>query len=234
MKARYTSGLGDFEVEAGEIKDLFRQLAVIQEVFGAETNCGVCGSSTIRLQHRKVDDYDFYELLCTAQGCRARFSFGQAKKGGALFPKRKDEDGKWLPHGGWEKYVAPGAEHSKPPQQQEPPPARNVQRSDAPAATAPRAFDGQTQERINRMAEKWHVSPAPVTLAALIAMMRDHCAAITGPNTRGAQEFEKLYRRFVFYNQTIEEQMLPDSIKQFMVDVWEAAQTLENSVGVPT
>ena len=220
MKARYTSGLGDFEVEAGEIKDLFRQLAVIQEVFGAETNCGVCGSSTIRLQHRKVDDYDFYELLCTAQGCRARFSFGQAKKGGALFPKRKDEDGKWLPHGGWEKYVAPGLEHSEPP------------RTTA-QAIGPRAFDGITQERINSICKKWGVLPAPVTLGALMTMLRDHCAEITAPNTRGAQEFDRLYKRFAFEHKTIEQQMQQETIKNFMTEVWEAAKILENSMGVP-
>ncbi len=106
MKAHYKTASGriTFEVEGGNAKELFRELASIQEVFDAEQSCGVCKGTGIRFQARKVDDFDFYELTCTNPTCRARFSYGQAKKGGALFPKRKDEDGHWLPNGGWSKY----------------------------------------------------------------------------------------------------------------------------------
>lgn len=110
MKAHYktTNGRLTFEMQAENPKDLFRQISEVQEVFDSEPTCGCCGSTDLRFLARKVDDYDFYELACQAQGCRARFAFGQAKKGGALFPKRKDEDGNWLPNRGWSKYEPKG------------------------------------------------------------------------------------------------------------------------------
>lgn len=108
MKAQYKTASGRlmFEVTGETAKAVFREIALIQEVFDAERVCGCCKGTDIRFLARQVDDYDFYELACEAQGCRARFSFGQAKKGGALFPKRKDEDGNWLPNNGWSKYEA--------------------------------------------------------------------------------------------------------------------------------
>ncbi len=116
MKAHYKTANGriTFEVQGEAVKDVFRQIALIQEVFDVESACGLCQSKDIRCQARQVDDYDFYELVCNA--CHARFSFGQAKKGGGLFPKRKDEAGKWLPNHGWSKYEpktasAPAGEH---------------------------------------------------------------------------------------------------------------------------
>ena len=36
--------------------------------------------------------------------CGAKLAFGANKKGGGLFPKRKDADGNWLPDGGWQKW----------------------------------------------------------------------------------------------------------------------------------
>lgn len=116
MKAHYKTANGrmTFEVEGEDPKTLFKKLAGVQELFDAEKTCGVCGSGDIRLQHRTVDEYDFYELRCAGSdqkgyACGARFQFGQAKKGGGLFPKRKDEDGKWLPNRGWERYQAPAS-----------------------------------------------------------------------------------------------------------------------------
>ena len=38
--------------------------------------------------------------------CGARLAFGVMKKGGGLFPKRKDADGNWFPDRGWVKYNA--------------------------------------------------------------------------------------------------------------------------------
>lgn len=110
MKAQYktTNGRLMFEVQGESAKDVFRELASIQEVFDSEQSCGCCGGKDLRFLARKVDDYDFYELSCSNSECRARFAFGQAKKGGALFPKRKDEDGNWLPNRGWSKYEKPG------------------------------------------------------------------------------------------------------------------------------
>lgn len=106
MKANYKTGNGRlmFEVNGETAKDIFRQISQVQEVFDAETQCGCCGDKNLKFLARQVDDFDFYELACSSIGCRARFAFGQAKKGGALFPKRKDEDGNWLPNNGWSKY----------------------------------------------------------------------------------------------------------------------------------
>ncbi len=131
MKANYKTANGRlmFEVTGETAKALFREIAQIQEVFDAEKSCGCCNGTDLRFLSRQVDDFDFYELACGNQECRARFSFGQAKKGGALFPKRKDEDGSYLPNRGWSKYeggkAQTGPANGKPgpyDQQDEPPP----------------------------------------------------------------------------------------------------------------
>lgn len=110
MKATYTTVNGRITIEAtGETpKALFAEIAAIQEVFDSDNVCGVCQSEEIRYIVRRVDDYVFYELRCKEPGCYARLEFGQAKKGGALFPKRKDDDGNWLPNRGWAKYQGTG------------------------------------------------------------------------------------------------------------------------------
>ena len=62
------------------------------------------GKPTLLVQFRvrNVEDNDYYELVC--RGCGARFAFGQNKKGGGLFPKRRGEDGKSLPDRDWAKW----------------------------------------------------------------------------------------------------------------------------------
>ncbi len=119
-----------FEVQAEDVKTIFREIAQIQEVFDAERSCGVCNGTDIRFLARKVDDYDFYELACQSSSCRARFAFGQAKKGGALFPKRKDEDGSYLPNRGWAKWEKPGDGHAAP--QSGPPAAKQEKKNGVP------------------------------------------------------------------------------------------------------
>lgn len=103
MKLRYTTANGKVSVEFdGESqKDLFSQIASFQEVF-EETKCGKCGSENLQFIVRTVEENDYYELRC--KDCGARLAFGVNKKGGGLFPKRKDKDGKWLPNGGWVKW----------------------------------------------------------------------------------------------------------------------------------
>jgi hypothetical protein len=104
MKAHFRSKNGRLvvEVEGATIKDLFVQLANIQDIFEAEEECGLCGSNSIRMVTRENDGNKYHELRCL--DCGAQFSFGQRKQGGDLFPRRKDKDGNWLSDRGWSKY----------------------------------------------------------------------------------------------------------------------------------
>jgi hypothetical protein len=104
MKVRYKALAGklEFEVEGSTEKELFKSIAKLEEVFRGEP-CGLCKKNNIRLQVRTVEDNDFFELKC--EDCNATLSFGQHKKGGSLFPKRKDKDDKWLPNKGWSKWM---------------------------------------------------------------------------------------------------------------------------------
>jgi hypothetical protein len=81
-------------------KDVFAQIADLEEVFGIQ-KCGKCQCPDFRFIVRTVDDNDYYEFHCKNPKCKAKLAFGQNKKGGGLFPKRKDKDDKWLPDGGW-------------------------------------------------------------------------------------------------------------------------------------
>ena len=87
------------EIEPDTFCEAFETLSSIEEVFG-HTTCGVCGSEA-KFVTRTNDSGDFYEMKCVNAKCRARLSFGKHKKGGGLFPKKKDQDGKWLPNNGW-------------------------------------------------------------------------------------------------------------------------------------
>lgn len=96
--------------EADKQTTLFEQLASLQEVFGQE-KCGKCGCTNLQFSVREdADENKYYELKCTNLQCRAVLAFGQRKKGGALFPRRKqsDDDGekKYLPDNGWMRYNA--------------------------------------------------------------------------------------------------------------------------------
>jgi hypothetical protein len=105
MKITYSSRNGRLavEIQADTQKDLFQQISSFQEVFD-ETACGACQNTDLRFVVRNVDDNDFFELHCLNTSCRHRLAFGQHKKGGSLFPSRKDKDGKWLPKNGWTKW----------------------------------------------------------------------------------------------------------------------------------
>ena len=108
MKAKYKVGDKlEFELDGAGQKELFKKIANIQEIFG-EAKCGVCGSENIKFVVRVVDDNEYYELRC--MDCGAVLGFGQHKKGGTLFPKRKDTDGKYLPNNGWYKWNAKKSE----------------------------------------------------------------------------------------------------------------------------
>ena len=122
MKARFTINNLAFELMAETGIELFQQVAQIQEIFEAETKCGCCQSESLRYSFREVDSFKFYELTC--RDCRAQFKFGQKKKDGALFPKRMDDDGRVLPHGGWSIYTKPDGT-ANPVRQNGPKPAAN-------------------------------------------------------------------------------------------------------------
>lgn len=102
MKVNYK--IGDrlnFELEASGQKEVFKELASIQEIFG-EDMCGLCGKRNLKFVVRSVEGNDYYELRCN--DCGAILSYGQHKKGGTLFPKRKDDNNEYLPHKGWHKW----------------------------------------------------------------------------------------------------------------------------------
>jgi hypothetical protein len=103
MKVLYkASDRLQFELEGSGQKEIFKELALIQEIF-SENKCGVCGKTNIKFVVRSVDGNDYYELRCS--DCGSILAFGQHKKGGTLFPKRKDDNGIYLPHNGWHKWV---------------------------------------------------------------------------------------------------------------------------------
>ena len=103
MRVNYTTRNGRLtvELEGDSAKSVFEDLAKFQEVF-EETKCGKCGSENVRFVVRNVDDNLYYEVRC--MDCGARLAFGSHKKGGGLFPRRKDAEGNWLPDGGWTKW----------------------------------------------------------------------------------------------------------------------------------
>lgn len=120
MKARIQSSNRQLtlEVEGATQKDLFAELASAQEVFDVG-ECGACHGEArlgtrfqVRVVMKGTKRYDFFEHVCRDPKCRARFSMGQSTSGDTLFPKRKDNEGNWLPNGGWVKYSSGQSEHS--------------------------------------------------------------------------------------------------------------------------
>lgn len=97
----------------GSTPEIFQQLSDFCETFQDDC-CGACKSKNIRFSVRTVEDNNFYELVCN--DCWAKISFGLAKTGGKMYPKRfetdnkgkavKDKDGKGvkLSGNGWVKY----------------------------------------------------------------------------------------------------------------------------------
>jgi DNA-directed RNA polymerase subunit RPC12/RpoP len=102
MKLNYTTANNRItaEFEADTHRELFTQISRFQEVF-EESKCGKCGSENLRFVVRTVEENEYFELRCA--DCGAKLAFGSMKKGGGLFPKRKDGD-TWLPDGGWMKW----------------------------------------------------------------------------------------------------------------------------------
>lgn len=102
MKVKYKpSSRLEFELEGAGQKEIFKELATVQEIF-SEEKCGMCKKDNIKFVVRNVDSNDYYEMRCLS--CGAALAFGQHKKGGTLFPKRKDENNNWLDNNGWHKW----------------------------------------------------------------------------------------------------------------------------------
>lgn len=102
------------ELDAESPKGLFEKIAEYSATF-EDTECGACKSKALQYTVREVEDNKFYEIHCTKCGCKV--SYGHAKDGKKMYPKRgetdakgkvkKDKDGKgiYLPNNGWVKYV---------------------------------------------------------------------------------------------------------------------------------
>lgn len=102
MKTQYKSGNFVVEFEFETQTGLVEQIAAFEEVF-ANTKCGKCGSENVKWVVRTdKEDNKYYELRC--QDCGAKLAFGCNKKGGGLFPKKKDAEGNWKPDNGWMKW----------------------------------------------------------------------------------------------------------------------------------
>jgi len=103
MKCEFKAGDLTFSVEGDSPKTLMEQLSTAQEVF-SQKMCGVCKNPDLRYMVREVDGNNFYEVVCQDLKCRAKFQFGQHKKGDTLFPKRKDTEGNYIANNGWVKW----------------------------------------------------------------------------------------------------------------------------------
>ena len=111
---------------SGEQKEIFAQIAEFQDVFN-NTECGLCGGDQIRFvvrgaKTKQGKDVEYYEIRCVDRGCRARLSFGQSLDLKTIFPKRKDDEGGYLPNNGWTVYQSPTEAAPPPPRRQEPAP----------------------------------------------------------------------------------------------------------------
>lgn len=111
MKARFSTQLVTFELEANTQAELFKLLAETQEVFG-ERCCGMCDKGNLRFVVREVDGNHYHEYHCL--DCNAKLSLGQSRQNkGSLFPIRKltaqgkpsRKEGTFdTKHRGWTKY----------------------------------------------------------------------------------------------------------------------------------
>lgn len=108
MKVLYTTRNNrmTFELEGKTHTDIFEQIAAVQEVF-EQTECVRAGkkSDNVKFVVREdAEENKYYELVCQDSDPELRYAklaFGQHKKGGSLFPRRKDKDNKYLPNNGW-------------------------------------------------------------------------------------------------------------------------------------
>jgi len=92
MKVKYWSPNKRLCLEAeGDVKEIFKQLALFEEVFCRSTNHKNEKSDELSFSVREHDGNDFFELR-DKDNKGWKLSFGQTKVGNKLFPKS------------WEKY----------------------------------------------------------------------------------------------------------------------------------
>lgn len=93
------------QAEGDSVRDVFEELAKFAEVFGdvvavkKDWQNGKEIHDVIPVVRVDDDDNKYYELKSPSTGIKK--AFGCHKKGGGLFPKRKDKDDNWLPDNGW-------------------------------------------------------------------------------------------------------------------------------------
>ncbi len=97
--------------------ELFKSLAMLEEAFAGNEQCGKCNSTDLkyvwRVSESEGETYEYPDLVC--QECKAKLHFGQSKDG-SVYSKRfqtgkkgktiKDSEGKSVKVGanGWLKY----------------------------------------------------------------------------------------------------------------------------------
>ena len=102
MKVEYkVSDAVTVELEGDTIKVVMEQMSQLHEVFGNST-CKKCSGTEVFPVVREVDENKYYELKC--KKCGAKLAFGAHKKGGTLFPKRRDQENIMLNDFGWVKW----------------------------------------------------------------------------------------------------------------------------------
>lgn len=90
------------EVEGKTQVEVFEKIAEAQEVFD-NLYCPATKSNNIQFVVREdKDENKYYELKDKTSGYK--LAFGQHKKGGTLFPRRKDTEGNWIDNQGWTKW----------------------------------------------------------------------------------------------------------------------------------
>ena len=109
MKVTYKTRDGRFTAEfEGTQCEIFEQIAEFDEVFGENSCVAPDGTvyENIRYNVRTdKEDNKYYEKTCMDEGAKYRkLPYGCHKKGGGLFPKRKDKDGNIVGWNGWGKY----------------------------------------------------------------------------------------------------------------------------------
>ena len=135
MKAIRTYNNLTIEVEGKTQVDLFRNLAMCDEVFGGHECIAKVDGEWLRSEQIKFsvrsdrEDNEYFELVCTGgegKNKNLRYfkkRFGQHKSGGTLFPKTQIPDGEEPGINGWSRYVKKEGSYSQPKPEPKPEPA---------------------------------------------------------------------------------------------------------------